>query len=114
MHPSTPFETAAPTAAGYRDLSPAVLHAVLGTVRVVDVRESDELTGDLGRIAGIEHAPLATLPAGAAGWPRDQPIVLVCRSGGRSSRAARVLVAAGFERVLNLAGGMIAYRAAGL
>jgi rhodanese-related sulfurtransferase len=40
--------------------------------------------------------------------------VLVCRSGARSAGAARVLVEAGFLRVMNLAGRLIAYRAADL
>ena len=100
--------------AGYRDVSPAELDAARGTVRIVDVREPHELTGDLGRIPGIEPAPLATVAARARAWRRDEPIVLVCRSGGRSAHAAQALVAAGFQRVMNLAGGMLAYRAAGL
>jgi rhodanese-related sulfurtransferase len=113
MPSPTLFDAAAPTRAGYRDISASSLHAALGRVRVVDVREPHELTGELGHIAGIERAPLATVAARAAAWPRDQPIVLVCRSGARSSAAAQVLVTAGFHQVMNLAGGMLAYRAAG-
>jgi rhodanese-related sulfurtransferase len=100
--------------ATYRDVSPAELVAALGRVRVVDVREPHELTGELGRIPGVESVPLASVATRAQAWRRDQPIALVCRSGGRSARAAQALVAAGFREVLNLAGGMIAYRAAGL
>lgn len=114
MRNPTLYETAAPNPAGYRDLTPAALHAALGTVRVVDVREPDELLGELGRIAGVEPAPLATVARLASKWPPDDEIVLVCRSGGRSGRAAALLVAAGFRKVLNLAGGMLAYHAAGL
>lgn len=101
------------TSTRYRDISPRELHGALGTVRVVDVREPDELTGPLGHIAGVEPAPLATVAERAAAWRRDEPIVLVCRSGGRSGRAAEQLVRAGFSRVMNLAGGMLAYAAAG-
>jgi rhodanese-related sulfurtransferase len=100
--------------AGYRDVTPKELAAARGAARIVDVREPHELTGDLGRIPGIEPAPLATVATRARAWHRDEPIVLVCRSGGRSARAAQMLAAAGFRRVMNLAGGMIAYRAAGL
>jgi rhodanese-related sulfurtransferase len=57
--------------------------------------------------------PLGTHAAQAARWDRGADIVVVCRSGGRSARAAEALVAAGFRRVMNLAGGMLAYRAAG-
>ncbi len=110
----TLHDAALATTAGYRDVTPAALHAARGTVRVVDVREADELRGELGHIAGVEHAPLATVAARAADWPRELPIVLVCRSGARSGAAATQLVAAGFDQVMNLAGGMLAYRAAGL
>lgn len=108
------YDAALPTPDGYRDVSPAALHAARGTVRVVDVREPHELVGELGHIAGVERAPLATVAARASAWAKDEPIVLICRSGGRSSRAARLLVASGFRRVMNLAGGMLAYSAAGL
>jgi rhodanese-related sulfurtransferase len=58
--------------------------------------------------------PLASLAARAGDWRKDDELVLVCRSGGRSSQAARFLVGAGFQKVMNLAGGMLAYHAAGL
>jgi rhodanese-related sulfurtransferase len=45
--------------------------------------------------------------------PREREIVCVCRSGNRSSSAARQLSAAGFKAA-NLRGGMIAWRRAGL
>jgi rhodanese-related sulfurtransferase len=100
--------------AGYRDVSPAELAAARGTVRVVDVREPAELTGELGHIPGVEAAPLGSVTRRSAAWNVDEPIVLVCRSGARSASAARALVASGFRNVMNLAGGMLAYRAAGL
>jgi rhodanese-related sulfurtransferase len=114
MGTSNLYDRAATNRAGYRDVAPAALAAAGGTVRIVDVREPDELTGELGHIPGVEAVPLGTLGATAARWDRDADIVLVCRSGGRSARAAEALVAAGFRRVMNLAGGMLAYRAAGL
>lgn len=114
MRSKTLHDIATRTSAGYRDVSPAQLDAARGAVRIVDVREPAELVGELGRIPGAESAPLATVAARAAEWPRDEDIVLVCQSGRRSARAAEVLVAAGFRRVMNLAGGMLAYRAAGL
>lgn len=114
--PSPPslYATATPAPGGYRDVGPAALAAARGAVRIVDVREPDELTGELGRIAGVENAPLQLVMAHAAAWPRDEELVLVCRSGVRSITAARMLASAGFHKVMNLAGGMLAYRAAGL
>jgi sulfur-carrier protein adenylyltransferase/sulfurtransferase len=117
MRPHSPpslFAAAIPAPGGYRDVDPAALSAARDAVRIVDVREPDELTGELGCIAGVENAPLPLVMAHAAAWRRDEELVLVCRSGGRSSAAARMLASAGFHKVMNLAGGMLAYRAAGL
>jgi rhodanese-related sulfurtransferase len=99
---------------GYRDVTPAAALAARGSVRLVDVREPDEFYGELGHIDGAELVPLATVMAAAADWDRSAEVILVCRSGNRSGRAAAALASAGFERVMNLAGGMIAYGAAGL
>ena len=82
--------------------------------RVIDVREPGEFTGELGHIEGAELVPLATLPEAARTWARDAELVVVCRSGARSSRAADVLRGLGFERVVNMSGGMTAWNAAGL
>ncbi len=108
------YDLATPTAAGYRDISPTELASIAGSVRVVDVREPHELVGELGHIHGVEPVPLVNLAGRAATWRKDDEIVLVCRSGARSSRGAEILVAAGFRKVMNLAGGMLAYSAAGL
>ena len=83
-------------------------------VRLIDVREPHEYVGELGHIAGAALVPLATVAAAATAWDRDADIILICRSGARSGRAAEALVTAGFRRVMNMAGGMLAYNAAQL
>ena len=83
-------------------------------VRLVDVREPGEFDGELGHIDGAELLPLSHLRGALAGWDRDSSLVVVCRSGARSAQAALILEGAGFSRVANLAGGMIAWRGAGL
>ncbi len=102
------------TAEGVRDVDPSTVHTHRGDVRLVDVREPAEFTGDLGHIAGASLAPLSTVVAHAATWSRDEHYVVVCRSGRRSAAAARQLAALGFGRVLNLRGGMLAWTQAGL
>ena len=97
-----------------RDLTVAEAQARLGSARFIDVREGNELVGELGHIAGIEHVPLGTLPDAAATWPRDPTLVIVCRSGNRSGKATRTLMDAGFRDVFNLGGGMIAWNASNL
>jgi len=111
--PTSPFEHGTPRA-GYRDITPAQALAANGACRLVDVREPDEWSGELGRLAGAELVPLAQVEQQAQAWPRDADVILVCRSGGRSGRAAETLVRAGFTRVMNLVGGMLAVAAAGL
>lgn len=97
----------------YRDVTPEVAYRARGKARLIDVREAGELAFD-GYIPGVEHVPLAAVEAQARTWNKDDELVLVCRSGARSGRAAAALAALGFCRVMNLAGGMLAYTAAGL
>jgi len=70
---------------------------------VLDVREVAELAE--GRIADSIHIPLGQLPARAFELDRGRPVITVCRSGGRSSRAAQFLAGQGYD-VANLDGGM--------
>jgi rhodanese-related sulfurtransferase len=108
------FEDAKPAAAGYRDVDVMRVDAARGKTRIVDVREPAEWNGELGHIAEAELVPLSTVEAAAKGWDRDQEIVLVCRSGNRSGRAAAALAAMGFGRVMNMVGGMLAWNDAKL
>ena len=71
---------------------------------LLDVREPEEWAA--GHIADAVHIPLGSLHGGSV--PADRPVVAVCRSGNRSSKAAVLLAAAGVD-VRNLAGGMKAW-----
>ncbi|HUD24929.1 MAG TPA: MBL fold metallo-hydrolase [Burkholderiaceae bacterium] len=83
---------------------------------VIDVREQSEFDGELGHIAGATAIPLRTLAgrAGELGAAKDGPVVVVCRSGVRSTTAAAILTSLGFEDVSNLKGGMLAWHDLGL
>ena len=81
-----------------------------GSLYVLDVREPEELRGELGAIPNAHVLPLGQLRARLEELPRDQPIVAVCRSGGRSAQACTILEANGFTKVANLEGGMIKWR----
>lgn len=96
------------------DVDPGQAAELVGQVRLIDVRESRELHSELGHLPGIEHVPLAAVGAASRRWDPAEPVMVICRSGNRSSRAARYLVAQGFETVYDLAGGMLAWSAAGL
>lgn len=105
---------ARPHPAGFRDVSARDAAGALGAMRLIDVRQPEELHGDLGRIDGVENVPLGTLPFQALSWDRNAPVLVICRSGGRSSAAASELSRMGFRHVYNLAGGMMAWNQAGL
>jgi sulfur dioxygenase len=76
---------------------------------VLDVREPQEYTGELGHIAGSKLIPLRDLAdrAGELIAHKGRPIVVVCRSGVRSTTGAAILSGLGFDKVYNLQGGMI-------
>ena len=80
--------------------------------RLIDVRETDEFV-EL-RAEGAACVQLGTLPARFTELPQDRPLLMVCRSGGRSGRATMFLLQQGFVDVRNVDGGMIAWKEAGL
>jgi rhodanese-related sulfurtransferase len=95
-------------------LSPAAAHSRLSGDHppyLLDVREPDEFRAE--HIDGAKLIPLGQINARLHELPKDREIVCICRSGARSSVAARHLAAAGY-RTLNLSGGMIGWQRAGL
>lgn len=109
-HPS-PWEDVRVSPAGVPEVTPEWVMQHGASVRLVDVREPDEYIGELGHIAGAELVPLAMVIAGAAEWDKRTPLITVCRSGGRSGKAAVELERMGFTQVASMAGGMIAWNA---
>ena len=81
-------------------------------LRIIDVRGRSEWNH--GHLPGATHIHLGDIEDRAAGMPRGEPIVVHCQSGTRSSIAASLLMAHGFTNVTNLAGGLDAWRKAGL
>jgi len=76
---------------------------------IVDVREPHEWEiANLGAY-GARLVPLGQLEAHAEELDRESEIVLMCRSGARGVRALRQLRAAGFPRLWNLKGGILAW-----
>lgn len=82
---------------------------------LLDVRNSEELTGELGHMKGIIHIPVTDLAhrLGEMEGFRDREIVTVCKSGGRAHTAAQILMQAGFPKVHVMTGGMTAWKQAG-
>ena len=72
---------------------------------VIDVREPNEY--QINRIAGSSLIPLGDVPQRYRELNPDDEIVVHCKMGGRSAKAADFLRSVGFKRVLNLKGGIL-------
>jgi len=75
--------------------------------RLVDVREPHEF--DICHIPGSVLIPLGDVPGRMSELDSAQEIVVHCRSGVRSARAVDFLQKAGFRRIHNLKGGILAW-----
>lgn len=78
---------------------------------ILDVREPEEWNE--AHIAGATLIPLGQLASRVSELPRDQEIVVVCRSGNRSAQARDLLLNDGFTQVTSMTGGLNQWKAAG-
>jgi rhodanese-related sulfurtransferase len=78
---------------------------------LLDVRQPDEWNDF--HIAGSTLIPLDQLPSRLNELPKDQEIVVVCRTGHRSAEGRDILLNAGFTQVTSMAGGLTQWKAAG-
>lgn len=78
-----------------------------GAVHLIDVREPFE--AEICRIAGSALIPLGELPERMSEVPRDREVAIHCKGGGRSAKAVKLLREAGWTRVHNVKGGILAW-----
>ena len=95
-----------------RQLSPVEVLALVHSDSqplVLDVREPNEYSGELGHISGSKLIPLKDLANRSDELEayKNKHIIAICRAGVRSSTAAAILTSLGFEQVSNLRGGML-------
>lgn len=85
-------------------------------VELIDVRtpvEFREVHAEPARLVPLDSLdPLAVIEA--RDGSRDDPLYVICRTGGRARKAAERIQAAGFQNVVNVEGGTVAWEAAGL
>lgn len=79
---------------------------------ILDVRQPEEWNES--HIPGATLIPLGELASRVNEVPQDQEVVVVCRSGNRSQQGRDILLAAGFEQVTSMAGGVNQWKAAGV
>lgn len=97
-----------------RDLTPEDVSRGLadGKILIVDVREPREVEAE--RIAGSVYLPMSIFDPDQIPDPQGRMVVFSCASGIRSVVASRIAQAAGLPYDAHLAGGLKAWKAAGL
>lgn len=79
---------------------------------VIDVREPAEFKSE--KINGTSNHPLSGFDKKLPDLSKNQGVILVCKSGARSERAAQKLAASGCSGIYVLEGGLDAWKTAGL
>ena len=85
-----------------------------GKYVLVDIRTPEEFAA--GHLRDAKNIPLADFAKriGELEKSKAKSVVVVCQSGARADKAARLFQAAGFEDVVALEGGLTAWQAASL
>ncbi len=76
-------------------------------ILLVDVRTPAEIAQ--GAIPDALHLPMHLIPIRISELPKERDVVLYCRSGARSYQVCAYMMQQGYDRVLNLRGGIIAW-----
>jgi adenylyltransferase/sulfurtransferase len=108
IHPAAPESTAVNASSNGLEISSVELKQRLDrgdALTLVDVREPNEY--QINRIPGTVLIPLGEIPRRYAELDKEGEIVVHCKMGGRSAKAADFLRSVGFTRVLNLKGGIL-------
>jgi adenylyltransferase/sulfurtransferase len=106
IHPAAPEPVAAQSSA--MEITAVDLKRRLDRgddLRIIDVREPNEY--QINRIPGSILIPLGDVPRRYQELDPEAEIVMQCKVGGRSAKAADFLRSVGFKRVLNLKGGIL-------
>jgi len=72
---------------------------------ILDVRTLEEF--GQGHMEGAVHIPVNELEGRLGELSKDKPIIVYCKSGGRSSTAANLLAENGFTQVYDMGGGIL-------
>ena len=110
-------------------LTPGITHAQDPLPREVDVTQAKEMLskgavmidvrerGEVASVAyDVEHViniPLSQLTGLMSEIPKDKPLVIACQSGGRSHQASVILMESGYSNLVDMDGGMQAWREKG-
>jgi rhodanese-related sulfurtransferase len=73
----------------------------------VDVREKPEIEQLAYDVPNLVAIPLSEFANRFNELPRDRDLIMVCKAGGRSLQATHFLLGQGFDRVVNMEGGIM-------
>lgn len=100
---------------GVPELTPEQVLESASQLKLIDVRTPAEFVGELAHVKGAQLITLGPdLLDFLENGDRQDKIVFICRSGGRSAQATMVSVQMGYVSVYNMTGGMLAWNARGL
>jgi rhodanese-related sulfurtransferase len=102
-------------ASGVQTIPPAELAGRDG-YDLIDVRtpiEYEEVHARSARLVPLDRLDPKAVMAARRG-PAEEPLFVICKSGGRSAKAVQKFQAAGFDNVISVAGGTSAWEKAGL
>jgi adenylyltransferase/sulfurtransferase len=108
IHPAAPEAAGTSAASNATEITSVELKQRLDRgdkIKILDVREPNEY--QINRIAGATLIPLGEIPRRYAELDPDDEMVVLCKIGDRSARAADFLRSVGFKSVLNLRGGIL-------
>lgn len=77
-------------------------------IQMIDVRTIGEFKQY--HIPGFKNIPLQMLAQEVNKLKKDEPIIVICQSGMRSQRASKILKKLGFNNIMNVKGGVAAWR----
>ncbi len=94
---------------GLKDIMPQQAQEMLdqGEAVLIDVREPNEYQEVHAKNATL--MPLSTFGQHVQEIPQDKDVLLICRSGGRSTQAGMFALQSGLKRVYNVQGGTLAW-----
>ncbi|WP_017726193.1 rhodanese-like domain-containing protein [Halalkalibacterium ligniniphilum] len=93
-----------------KQMTPVDVEALLKektTLPIIDVREVEEVK--TGKIPGAIHIPLGLLEFRMHELDKSKEYIMVCRSGGRSAMASKLLESRGYN-IINMTGGMLEWQ----